>query len=71
MSAPSRLHEHRRSQLLTLLRLSGYMNRAHLQWWLRPDVAVASPSLRALVIGDAKATEHPHDHKTMRRIVAY
>lgn len=67
MSAPSPLHEERRNDLASLFRLVGLSSPVHLQWWLRPDVALAAPHVRLLGIGDAKATEHPGEAATLRR----
>ena len=47
MSAPSAKHEERRDDLATVFRLAGMTRPAHLQWWLRPDVSLAAPILRA------------------------
>lgn len=71
MSAPSAVHEERRDDLATVFRLAGMTRQAHLQWWLRPDVSLAAPYSRVLGIGDAKATEHPGDSATLRRLIGY
>lgn len=71
MSAPSATHERRREDLATVFRLAGMTSPAYLQWWLRPDVSLAAPHARILGIGDAKATEHPGEGPTLRRLVAY
>lgn len=71
MSAPSPVHEDRREDLATVFRLAGLTSPAYLQWWLRPDVLLASPSSQVLGIGDAKATEHPGDRATLRRLIEY
>ena len=71
MSAPSAMHEERREDLATIFRLAGMTSPAHLQWWLRPDVSLATPCSRMLGIGDAKATERPGEAATLRRLVGY
>lgn len=71
MSAPSAIHEARREDLATVFQLAGLTSPAYLQWWLRPDVLLASPHARVLGIGDAKATEHPGDEATLRRLIGY
>ncbi len=65
------VHEARREDLATVFRLAGLTSPAYLQWWLRPDVLLASPNARILGIGDAKATEHPGDEATLRRLIGY
>lgn len=71
MTAPSATHEMRREELATAFHLAGLTRQAYLQWWFRPDVSLASPSARVLGVGDAKATEHPGDAATLRRLVGY
>lgn len=69
--APSPLHESRVVELEEVFTLAGLSHEAHLQWWLRPDVARASPASRTLGLGDAKSTESPGNQATLRRLVGY
>ena len=69
--APSPLHETRVVELEGVFALAGLAHEAHLQWWLRPDVARASPASRTLALGDAKSTESPGNRATLRRLVGY
>ncbi|GAA2964036.1 hypothetical protein GCM10010459_20560 [Microbacterium schleiferi] len=54
-----------------MFQLAGLTSPAYLQWWLRPDVSLASAHSRVLGIGDAKATERPGDEATLRRLIGY
>jgi hypothetical protein len=69
--APSPLHEARVVELEGVFALAGLAHEAHLQWWLRPDVARASPASWTLALGDAKSTESPGNQATLRRLIAY
>lgn len=69
--APSALHEARVLELEDVFALAGLSRQAHLQWWLRPDVARASPASRTLALGDAKSTESPGNRATLRRLISY
>jgi hypothetical protein len=71
VSAPSAVHEALRDDLAIIFQLAGLTCPAYFQWWLRPDVLLASPHTRVLGIGDAKATERPGDVATLRRLVGY
>jgi hypothetical protein len=69
--APSLLHEVRVEELDAMFALAGLTHTAYLQWWLRPDVARASPKHHVLAIGDAKASEAPGDQATLLRLANY
>lgn len=71
MSAPSVLHDHRVDVLGDLADLAGYTVAVDLYDGLRPDLCRLHHSARALLIGDAKATEHPGDAATRARLNRY
>ena len=71
MSAPSELHEMRVRQLETMATLGGYTRDVQVYRGERPDLARLNMTHLGLLLGDAKASEGPMDHRSQARLHAY
>lgn len=71
MSAPSRLHEYRRTVLDTVAILAGFETPIPLPDGSRPDVARVAVARGAIFFGDAKYSEDADDSAVMARLRRY
>jgi hypothetical protein len=70
---PSLEHEARRRILKTMAILAGFEREVPMPLidGTRPDIALIRTDCRAAFLGDAKATEGPHDRSSKHRLAGY
>jgi hypothetical protein len=71
MSAPSRLHEYRRTLLDTVAVLAGFEIRIPMPDGCRPDVARVALARDGVFFGDAKNSEDADDNASVARLRRY